>query len=308
MSTGNRERAVGQTVVEKLRDGLAAFPATERRVAQRLLADYPMSGLQSATELAREVAVSTPTVLRLVARLGFGAYAEFQRALRDELAAQLSSPLAKSGSPRRGRSQAAQPPHAALLEAVLGNIRETFANLSPSQFEQAARLLVDRRLRVHLVGGRFTDALARYLAVQLRILRPGVTHLEDQESNWDDQLLDMGKRDLLLVFDIRRYQPSLLRLAQAASQRGVRVLLFTDQWLSPIARHASQVFSARIAVPSVWDSGAALLALAEALLATVTQLGWEQGSRRMRELEAMRAAKGESTPVAAARGKATRRR
>ncbi|MDX2298194.1 MAG: MurR/RpiR family transcriptional regulator [Xanthomonadaceae bacterium] len=294
-----------KTVVERLRDGLAEFPATERRVAQRLLADYPMSGLQSATELAREVAVSTPTVLRLVTRLGFGAYAQFQRALRDELAAQLSSPLAKSASPRRGKS--ASPP-LAFADAVLGNVRETFAHLGQGQLEQTARLLADRRLRVHLVGGRFSDALARYLAVQLRILRPGVNHLEDQESNWDDQLLDMGKRDLLLVFDVRRYQPSLLRLAQAASQRGVRVVLFTDQWLSPIARHAAQVFSARIAVPSAWDSGAALLALAEALLANATRLGWEHGSRRMRELEAMRASQAEVEPTPKPRAKPARSR
>jgi DNA-binding MurR/RpiR family transcriptional regulator len=297
-----------KTVVEKLREGLTAFPATERRVAQRLLADYPMSGLQSATELAREVAVSTPTVLRLVARLGFTAYAEFQRALRDELAAQLSSPLSKSDLPRSSRGKPSPPKYAAFAEALAGNIRETFSHLGDGQFEQAARLVADRRLRVHLVGGRFTDALARYLAVQLRILRPGVNHLEDQESNWDDQLLDMGKRDLLLVFDIRRYQPSLLRLAQAASQRGVRVLLFTDQWLSPIARHAAQVFSARIAVPSVWDSSAALLALAEALLAAATQLGWEQGSRRMRELEAMRVDKGSAETAPKTRPKPTRSR
>ena len=47
-----------QTVMERLRDGLAAFPATERRVAQRILADYPVAGLQSAGDLARETGVS----------------------------------------------------------------------------------------------------------------------------------------------------------------------------------------------------------------------------------------------------------
>jgi DNA-binding MurR/RpiR family transcriptional regulator len=78
--------------------------------------------------------------------------------------------------------------------------------------------------------------------------------------------------------------------------------------LSPIARHAAQVFSARIAVPSVWDSSAALLALAEALLAAATQLGWEQGSRRMRELEAMRVDKGSAETAPKARPKPARSR
>src|SRR3546814_10655925 len=65
--------------------------------------------------------------------------------------------------------------------------------------------------------------------------------------------LDFGKRDVLVVFDIRRYQANLLRLAQLAGKRGTRVVVFTDQWLSPVARHPEHVLRARIAVPSAWD-------------------------------------------------------
>ena len=57
---------MSQTVVDQLRESLGSFPVTERRVAHRLLAEYPMAGLLSATDLARVVGVSTPTVLRMV--------------------------------------------------------------------------------------------------------------------------------------------------------------------------------------------------------------------------------------------------
>jgi len=280
---------MASTIMERLRDGIEDFPSTERRVAHQLLAEYPVAGLQSATGLARSVGVSAPTVLRLVARLGFGSYLDFQAELRGELSAQLSSPLAKqkgtSRRPRAGRGQV-QPEFA---DAVQRNLRETFESLPPAEFDGALALLGDLRLRIHLIGGRFTDALALYLSVQLRVLRPGVRHLQDQESNWRDQLLDMGKRDVLLVFDIRRYQPSLQRLAQAAAARQVRIVLLTDQWLSPIVRQATHVLSARIAVPSVWDSGVALMALSEALLAELSRQGWERSRRRFEELEEMRA-------------------
>ncbi len=276
-----------QSIAEKLREGLDSFSSTERRIAHRLLSEYPIAGLQSATELARSVGVSTPTVLRLVARMGYASYMDFQRTLREELAAQLSTPLSKF--PGMPTQQAGMPETAieGFAEAVQGNIRETFANLTLTEFHSAAQLLTDPRSRVHLVGGRFTDALALYLSVQLRILRPGVSHLQEQESNWRDQLLDMGKRDVLVIYDIRRYQPSLLRLANAAASRQVRIILLTDQWLSPIVRVATHVLSARVAVPSVWDSSAALMALSEALLAEVSHLGGEQCRRRIRELEEM---------------------
>jgi len=280
---------MSKTVVDQLRANLAQFTATERRVAHQLLADWPMAGLQSATDLARTTGVSTPTVLRLAARLGYASYPGFQKRLREELAAQLSSPLAKSArAPGSGARRAAARGGSEFAEAVIRNLRETFANLPPTELDEAGRLLADRRRRIHLVGGRFTDSLARYVSVQLRVLRPDVSHLQDQESNWQDQLLDMGRRDVLVVFDIRRYQPSLLRLAEGASARGARVVLVTDQWLSPIARVATHLLPARVVVPSVLDSSAALLALGEALLAEVTRRDWAHSRRRMRDLERLR--------------------
>lgn len=274
---------MSQTVVDQLRDSLSELPATLRRVAMRLLADYPMAGLSSASELARSVGVSAPTVLRLVARLGYASYPDFQARLREELAAQLSPPLSKAPA-----LETASDAWRGYAEAVLTNVRETFEHLSAADLDQVVRLLADTRQRVHLVGGRFTDALARYLSVQLRILRPGVNHLQDQEANWLDQLLDMGARDVLVVFDIRRYQPSLLRLAERAAARGTRVVLITDQWLSPISRVARHVLPARVAVPSMWDSNAALITIAEALLAGVTRAGGDAGRARIADLEQLR--------------------
>jgi len=279
---------MAKTIIEKLREGLDDFSATERRVAHQLLAEYPMAGLQSATDLARAVGVSPPSVLRLVGRLGFGSYLDFQRSLRDELSAQLSSPLAKQPPARKLRRGGPPAVQADFAEALMHNLQETFANLPKGEFDGVVQLLSDPRLRIHLIGGRFTDALALYLSVHLRILRPGVSHLQEQESNWRDQLLDMGKRDVLLVFDIRRYQPSLQRLAHAAAARQVRIILLTDQWLSPIVRVATHVLSARIAVPSVWDSSTALMALSESLLAEVSRHGWDKSRRRIEELEVMR--------------------
>lgn len=297
-----------RTVMERLRDGLAAFPATERRIAHRILADYPVAGLQSASDLARDVGVSAPSVLRMVARMGFASYPDFQRVMREELTAQLSSPLSKSPAATRRQTGTTVAPRLQKFVTVLeGNLHETFTHLPTAEFDQVVRLLADRRLRLHLIGGRFTDALARYLSAQLRIIRPGVNHLEDQEDNWYDQVLDMGKRDVLLVFDIRRYQPSLLRLAEAAAKRQARLVLVTDQWLSPISRLAAHVLPARVAVPSVWDSSVALMAIVEALLAEATQLDWEYGQKRMRELEAVRDAGPSSRVAGAAKKKPVRR-
>jgi DNA-binding MurR/RpiR family transcriptional regulator len=271
------------SVAELIADRIGAMPTGERRAAQVLVANYPLIGLKTVAEFSAAAGVSSPTILRFVARLGFQNYAEFQSALQDELAAQLQSPAARPLAPTTAGG-AVSP----MLEAMLDNMRETFRHLSDSQIADIAASLADSRGHMFLVGGRFTDPLARYMAAHLTIIRPNVFHLAGQESMWRDRLIDMGKRDVLLIFDIRRYQDSLVRFAEKAHLRGVRIVLFTDQWLSPIARFARHVIAGRTAVPSPWDSSAALFVVVETLIAAVTRRLEADGARRLREMESLR--------------------
>lgn len=278
---------VGKTMIssiaELISDRIGTMPAGERRAAQTLIANYPLIGLKTVAEFSTAAGVSSPTILRFVSRLGFQNYPEFQSALQDELAAQLQSPASRTLNPA-SPSGAVSP----MLEATLDNMRETFRHLSDRQLADIAARLADRRGKTFLIGGRFTDPLARYMAAHLAIIQPDVYHLAGQESIWRDRLIDMGKRDVLVIFDIRRYQDSLVRFAETAHQRGVQIVLFTDQWLSPIARFARHVIAGRTAVPSAWDSSAALFVVAETLIGAVTRQLEADSARRIRDLESLR--------------------
>src|SRR5690606_34482246 len=265
---------------EVIADRVGAMPAGERRAAQALVANYPLVGLKTVAEFSQAAGVSSPTILRFVARLGFHNYAEFQAALQDELAAQLQSPAARP----LGTGGTPSP----MLEAMLDNMRETFRHLSDAQIDAIAARLADSRGHMFLIGGRFTDPLARYMAAHLAIIRPNVFHLAGQESMWRDRLIDMGRRDVLLIFDIRRYQESLTGIAEKAHRRGVQIILFTDQWLSPVTKFARHVIAGRTAVPSAWDSSAALFVVAETLIGAITRQLEADSARRLREMENLR--------------------
>lgn len=285
--TAEQSHEVGKTMIasiaELISDRIGSMPAGERRAAQTLIANYPLTGLKTVAEFSAAAGVSSPTILRFVARLGFQNYPEFQSALQDELAAQLQSPATRTLNPS-ATGGAASP----MLEATLDNMRETFRHLSDKQLADIAARLAERRGKTFLIGGRFTDPLARYMAAHLAIIQPDVHHLAGQESIWRDRLIDMGKRDVLVIFDIRRYQESLIRFAEKAHERGVQIVLFTDQWLSPIARFARHVIAGRTAVPSAWDSSAALFVVAETLIGAMTRQLEAAGAKRIRDLESLR--------------------
>lgn len=283
-----READESQSVAEQIRQSLDRLTPSERKPAQTLLANYPVAGLEPVAQFARRAGVSAPTILRLIGKLGFSGYPDFQSVLRRELEARLESPIAKRehmpAEMRRGRRGGDFLDRYAA--AVIRNIEQSVKALPRAEFNAVATLLADRKRPVYLLGGRFSGAVAAYLHRHLRVLRPGVHHIEGQAAAWAEFLLDMGRRDVLVIFDVRRYQKDLIHFAEEAAKRRVTVLLITDQWLSPIAHVAKHVLSSHIDVPSSWDSGTATLTIVEALIAAVSDQRWKDVKGRIERLEA----------------------
>lgn len=275
------------SVAEQIHRHLDRLTPTERKPARLLLGNYPVVGLEPLATFAQRADVSHPTILRFIAKLGYDGYADFQAELRSELEARLKSPLAKRYAQGSG-STADDDFLARYADAVCDNIRQSVASLPRAEFEGVLELLADTGNTVYLLGGRFTDPVATYAYMHLRVLRPRVQHVSGPPVSWSEYVLDMDRHSVLLVFDIRRYQEDVVRFAHEAAERGARIVLVTDNWLSPIAAHAEHVLSARIEVPSSWDSVVAMSTLVEALIAALNERTWSRLKERISELERMR--------------------
>lgn len=275
------------TIAESIRRALPRMTPTERKPAYTLLTNYPIAGLETVARFAARAGVSSPTILRFIGKLDFKSYSAFQRVLREELMDRQKSPLHKMPD-RLMATTIGDDFLDHFSQAICENIRRSFKNISRPEFEAVVELLSTPRRPVYLLGGRLGDTAARYLYLHLRMLRPRVRHIANQPTTWPEFLLDMGKPDVLVVFDIRRYQEDIIRFAKAAAKRRVTVILFTDQWLSPIANVAKHVFPLIINVPSNWDSATATIALAEALVADLSSRHWPQVKGRIEKWEQMR--------------------
>lgn len=250
-----------------------------------LLDDSLLSGLQSITRLAELAEVSSPTIIRLARKLGFEGFSDMQGAIRNEIGARMKQPLAKleAQAPADSRGHIVS----RFIEAVSGNINRTLERLDLAEFDQVASLLSDPTRRLYLLGGRITRSNAHYFFNHLQIIRPQVTLLDSSPSVWPQSLLDMDTDAILIVFDIRRYEKELEKLANLAVAQGVSIVLFTDAWGSPIEKHARFCFRAMVEVPSSWDSTLAINFLIEALVAEVQSRSSGQSAERIAALEQM---------------------
>ncbi len=273
------------TISDRIQNQLDDLTRAERQLAHSILENYPASGLGPLSALAKDAMVSVPTVARMVQKLGFSGYPEFQSELREELKAKVKNPIAKHDTWAEGA------PSEHLLnrftDAVIKNIRHTLGQIDPKHFDEACAMAADIGHHLYIVGGRITHTLAEYLFLHMQVIRPQITHIQSTSNAWPHYLLDVKEGDVFIIFDMRRYENNTLKLAEMAHAKGARLILFTDQWRSPVHQLAHISFSSRIVVPSAWDSGVTPLLLLETMISTVQNLTWGDTKDRMEALEDM---------------------
>jgi len=271
------------TVAERIRSQFDDLTRAERQLANALLENYPVSGLGSITTIAEASDVSTPTVVRMAKKLGFSGFPQLQAALRSEVEATISNPIAKHN---RWTENA---PDTHILnrfaDAVMENMGQTLRQLDPNEFDAVVKLLADKDRAVHVVGGRLTRSLADYFFTHMQVIRDRLTLVASNSNTWPHYVLNMQPGDVLVAFDIRRYERDILRLAEMATERGVTLVLFTDQWGSPASKLAAHSFHSRIEAPSAWDSSVVTLFILETIIAAVQTETWEETEDRMKTLE-----------------------
>lgn len=272
-------------IAERIRSRLGKLTSAERKIADVILQNYPISGLDGVAAIAAAAGVSIPTVARMGRKIGFDSYQSMQSALRKELQATLTTPIAKHDH------WAADAPGTHMLNrfaaASIKNMKQTLRLLSLEQFNAVVALLADQKRPVHIAGGRLTRALADYFFTHLQVIRNRVTLFSPATNTWPHYVLNIQKGDVVIVFDIRRYEYETLRLAEMAKERGAVLVLFTDQWGSPVVKHAAHNFYCYIEVPSAWDSSVASLLIVESLIAAVENATWKQTRRRIKALESL---------------------
>lgn len=283
------------TLADHMRNKLEELSPAERKVARVLLAGYPAAVFETVAAIAERAQVSTPTVLRCAARLGFQGFPDLQAAVRTELDARNASPVTLYETSGRARREAPEPsadapghsePLLTRAAAEMGRaLADTFTQTPAHDFNTAADLLSDPRRRVFLSGGRFTHLLAQYLALHLMQLRDQVTVLPERPVERTSTLRQLARRDVLVLFDYRRYEDDKTVMAQLAKERSGKVIVFTDPWLSPTVAQADVVLASQVGTTSPYDSLTPTLAVIETLISAVIDRLGEAGHQHLKHTE-----------------------
>lgn len=276
------------TVRARIEEHLPEFSSSDTRIARLILERYPISALGGIEDLARLSEVSAPTVTRFVKRLGFHRFTDFQRAIRLEVQDVEVSPLALL---QKHQSNPAKAPNAdrSMMDHLSAAMQKLLDTATQRSLEKAAGIITNEKARVYLLGGRVSSVLAQYMAYQLITLRGEVHLLTPQPSGVREyRIADFTRKDVLIAYDFRRYQPETIAFCQTAKELGLRIVLFTDLELSPIADVADVVIPVTVETTSPMDTLAVAIAATDALLKRLVKTLGPKATKRLVMLENLR--------------------
>lgn len=263
--------------VSRVREALGALPPTERRLGEFVL-DFPGNlSSYSASELARLTGVSNASVTRFVRRLGYESYDEARRHARE--AGSSGAPL-YLGQVGEGVESSV----AGHIRQAQDNLAGTFNHIPAEQIDDIARAMAGAR-RLVFLGYRQNRNFAAYLRWQLlQVLDNQPVVIPGPGETLAEYGAQLGERDLLVVFALRRSVPAAARFAAQAHAAGVPVLCITDHF-NKGPWPARWLLRCHTQAPGPLDNHVALMMLCHLLATRAMALAGPAGRRRMAAIE-----------------------
>jgi DNA-binding MurR/RpiR family transcriptional regulator len=266
------------TVRDEVEANRSSLPAAERRVAEVVLRAPESVAFGTVALVAAHAETSGATVVRFGNRLGYEGFQGLQAAVQQELAGRLR-PAAE-----RIRERAKGDVVGRTLTVESANLHTTLTTLDRADFETAVALLSARGARVAIAPGGASHGVARQLADELAVLRPGVELVWGSPMASAAALAGLEARDVVVAVDLRRYDSALLDAVSVAGG-GASIIAVTDGVLSPLAERAAVAFAVAGEGAGPFDSHIGALALFNALLAGVATRLRTSATKRIDAIE-----------------------
>ena len=264
------------TILERLADELPELTPEARKAATYVLENPRDVGVSTVREIAQAANVKPNTVVRMARQVGFEGYEDFRAPFREAIrrgAADFPDRARWLQEIRKTGDLGGL--YADMVRDVLGNIEETFANISTGDLKVAAEAIWAAR-RVFTLGVGVNNSVARnftYLASTgmtefHAIPRPGSTPVDDLA--WADG------RDVLIAMTCKPYRTEVVKAVEIAGEQGMTIISLSDSPASPILRGADHGFVVSVDTPQFFPSSIGTIALLETLLSFVVALASDE--------------------------------
>lgn len=235
-------------VETRMRTAYGSLSKSQQQVTEFLLTHGIDVVYLSAARIAKLVQVNRSTVVRTAQALGYAGFPDMQAALQAHFLSRLSSIERFQYGSRQLIEEMHEPREDGdsvlhrVIQTEIEHIETLLQSITTENFEQIVDMLATAR-RIYVVGLRASTPLAMHLAIPLRLIRPNCTIISyNSADGLVDQLETLGEGDVLFAITYSRYARDTINVMDYARTAGAKIVVLTDNPISPAATRADRVF------------------------------------------------------------------
>jgi DNA-binding MurR/RpiR family transcriptional regulator len=244
----------------------------------QLAARYVLSApddvaVYSMREIAGRADVKPSTMLRLANKLGFENYNLLRDAFRERISKPANGYAARARSLQLRNQSVDGSLVAEMAEAEQANIVSTFAAITDEDLKLAAEDFLKAE-KVFIVGLRKCAPIASFFQYATRVFFNNSRLVTGCAGMFAEEISQIEANDAVFAVAFDPYTRETVEAINQARTVGARIIVVTDNNVSPLTHGATHTFIAANRSPSFYRSLTGALSIVQALVAAiVTALG-----------------------------------
>jgi len=268
-------------IKERIKHKLPKLTSSQKMIANYLIENPEIFALSSIRDLETTLGTSKTTIVRLAQTLGYTGFqelkGEFLNTMRKEL-----DPIHRFKS-RLSHNDVTGDMLGQVAEQALKNINLSLDFINQADFDRALDM-IKKASYIYSMGMAISSHLAEttaYLFSRVSLKSHALTY---GALNFSEQIINMGKNDLIIAYSFPPYSEPTIKAAQYAKENDLKVISITDKPTSQIVQYSDLIL--QVSVESVTMSNSIMAPLV-LIYALASQIGLDFKQKTIKTIDSI---------------------
>lgn len=263
---------MNRDILQEIERLIPKMTNAQRKVAEHILSGPMDAAFSTINQIANAVGVSTTSVIRLAGALGYDAFSDFQKALKEYLQT-YAAPINKFSLNTQNIALAAEDRSliSDIYQKEIGNLNTAATGLNEQTVDAVARKLTGAK-NIYVCGVRTSESIARYLAYNFNRMFMNTVFVDESPMAMVNCLKHISQEDVLIAITLSRYNKNVCELAKTCSGQGIPVVAITDSFDSPLIPYSDHHLIGKCSSNAFHNSIVAQIFLCDVLIGACSQM------------------------------------
>jgi len=221
---------------EEITKAMGSFSRTQKRLANFLVDNWAEIPLLSIEDIAGKSGVSMASITRLSRKLACGGFHDFKKQVKGEHMRRMVNPVERFFALQTDLS--GKKPLIQAARQDVKNINRLLAAISEETFLKLVEW-VEGAKRVFSYGVGISAIFSNLIAYTFSQIQKETHSLDEGHMPVEEKILAIRRDEIIIFSSFFPYSKCTVDYARLAHQRGLRIVVFSDNEFSPLEQYAS---------------------------------------------------------------------